>query len=204
MNLIIQCTIIAFYVSLILELFYYSVPSIVVTKRILRPNAEDVSGFSQHKARIFRWSFVTKLVVFVIPLVFIYLLHLLPAFLLYELSFNKVSITSNLMVIAGLFLVIFGRIFSHIYLSKINAIKANMLTDFISTGIFKYSRNPGLIGLYISFLGFFMIKPSILYSICFVIYIIHMHFKILLEEDYLMNLHGDKYLSYKKKIRRYL
>ena len=91
---------------------------------------------------------------------------------------------------------------SFLFLKEIKRHKIN--EELIITGIFKYSRNPCQTGLYISYLGFLLIFPSLLFAICFVITLIYMNFKIELEEDYLNQKFKKDYQHYKKKTRRYL
>lgn len=198
-------SIILFYISLCIELFIYSIPSVVSTKRILFSNPSNTEQFSEDIKKRFHWPLSLKLVVYVVPMLFIYILHLLPAYLLYDLMVNtsELSCTYYLCVI-GIGLVLFGRIISHMYLLSIKKIKAKSYEGFVTHGLFKYSRNPGLLGLYISFMGFFLIQPSILFLLCYVIYIIHMHFKIRMEEDYLTNKYHEDYNRYLQKTKRYL
>jgi len=138
-------------------------------------------------------------------MLFIYILHGLPAFFVYDVKFNGVVPTNIYFAFyLGIFLVIIGRCISHFYLISIKRIKAKSFEGFVATGMFKFSRNPGLLGLYISFLGFLLIQTSILFLICLIIYIVHMHFKIKMEEGYLINMHGEDYKKYLQKTRRYL
>lgn len=205
LNTIIVLVFLLFYLSLFVELYYYSVPSVVATKKIFYPEISSTDYFSKHIRRIFKWPFFKKVVIFIFPMIFIYVLHILPAFFLFKLGPNRINL-ENICVLTylGLGLVIMGRVISHLYLIKIDKIKTYTFEGFVTNGVFKISRNPGLMGLYISFLGFFMIVPSKLFLLCFVIYIVHMHFKIKMEEDFLTNKHGESYEKYLQKTRRYL
>ncbi|MFK7782314.1 methyltransferase family protein [Psychroserpens sp.] len=198
-------SIVLFYISLFVELYFYSIPSIVSTKKILKPDQSITDYFSEHIKSILNWSLPLKVLVFVVPMIFIYVLHLLPAYALYDLLFFDIQIQNSYSTyIIGIGLVVFGRIISHLYLLSIKKIKTQSFTGFVTSGLFKFSRNPGLLGLYISFLGFYVIQPSTLFLICYLIYIIHMHFKIIMEENYLTNTHGEDYKEYLQKTRRYL
>lgn len=77
-------------------------------------------------------------------------------------------------------------------------------TEFVSHGIYRYSRNP-------AFLGFDMIYAGILLMyfnwllLAFTIWaIVMLHLQILQEEKYLPTVFGDEYLEYKKHTCRYL
>lgn len=205
LKIIVIIIIILFYISLFVELFFYSISSVVSTKQLLNPKPSSTNYFSEHIKKYFNWSLPKKILVFVVPLVFIYILHALPAYVLYQTHFNDTVLTNTYFSFyIGIFLVIIGRLISHFYLISIRKIKEKSFEGFIESGLFKYSRNPGLIGLFISFLGLLIIQPSIFFLICFIIYIVHMHFKIKMEEDYLINKHGEEYKLYLQKTRRYL
>jgi len=205
LKLIIISIIILFYISLFVELFFYSIPSVVSTKQLLNPKPDSTRYFSEHIKTFFNWPLTKKLLVFVVPMLFIYILHALPLYSLYDLIVNEIAFGDSYFIIyLGIALVIIGRIISHFYLFNIKKIKTKTFDGFIVNGLFKITRNPGLLGLYISFLGFFLIQPSTLFFVCLVIYIIHMHYKIKMEEDYLTNKHGANYKSYLQKTRRYL
>lgn len=196
---------ILFYVSLFVELFFYDIPSVVATRKILRPNTDDFNYFSDNIKAVLNWSYSKKFIVFVLPMVFIYLLHVLPAYFIYDLYFNDSHLSSTTSAFyIGIVLVVLGRIVSHLYLLSIQKIKSKSFDGFVVSGLFKFSRNPGLLGLYISFLGFLIIHPSVVFMICFIIYIVHMHFKIRMEEDYLVNKNQEDYKTYLQKTKRYL
>ncbi len=201
---VIICSVVVFYISLIIELFFYKVPSVVLTKKIMNAKHADTSYFSEAFQAYFKWSLAKKSIVFVLPLVFIYILHLYPLYLVYHWVINRVAIDNINLIVVGISLVFLGRLISHLYLFEINKLKKMAFQGFVNEGIFKWSRNPGLIGLYLSFLGFILIKPSLFIILCYVIYFIHMHFKILMEEDYLRHKHEEVYVEYIKKTKRYL
>jgi protein-S-isoprenylcysteine O-methyltransferase Ste14 len=77
-------------------------------------------------------------------------------------------------------------------------------TTFKTKGLYRYSRNPMYLGLYLASLG------AMLYFLHFIVIIatltsilIH-HFIILGEERYLESQYGKAYTEYRKKTRRYL
>jgi len=197
-------SIVFFYVSLFVELFFYNIPSVVTTKNILNSNFVEIEYFSKSIREFLAWPMSKKILVFVIPMIFIYVLHVLPAYLLIEIFYYEAfAIKMSILGYLGIALVVVGRIISHLYLNAIQKIKKETQEGFVNNGIFKLSRNPGLLGLYISFLGFIVIKPMPLFIICFVVYVFYMHFKVKMEEDYLNNKHGDEYNGYLQKTRRY-
>ena len=77
-------------------------------------------------------------------------------------------------------------------------------TSLIIQGLFRYSRNPILLGLLIAVIGFFFILPN---TITFCIIILGYYgigIQIRLEEHYLEEKHSTIYLKYKAKVRRWI
>ena len=205
LNLLIITVVLLFYISLFVELYFYNIPSVVSNRKILKPDPLITKYLSENHKQIFSWPLFKKILLFVFPMVFIYTLHGLPILNLYELYRLDFEIRSPMFLfLLGLVLVVFGRCISHYYLKSIRHIKSKTFHGFVNNGVFRFSRNPGLIGLYISFLGFYLIKPSILFSVCFIIYVVHMHFKVKMEEDYLRHKYGENYEAYFQKTKRYL
>ena len=83
-------------------------------------------------------------------------------------------------------------------------IKYDQKTDLVSSGIYRYSRNPYFLSYSILIFGYILIFPSIiLFGLLFLLAIVF-HKMILEEEKYLETVHGTKYLDYKKKVNRYI
>ena len=73
----------------------------------------------------------------------------------------------------------------------------------IASGLYKISRNPQVITLFLVSLGTSLMIGSWTAVIVVVISIIFFHFRILGEEKRLTGQYGDSYLEYKKKVPRY-
>ena len=74
----------------------------------------------------------------------------------------------------------------------------------ITTGVFKYIRNPGFLAYDLGAMGTFLFAPSLgLLLIVLSIFVIF-HFQILQEEQYLTKVHGEIYLKYLNSTGRYL
>jgi protein-S-isoprenylcysteine O-methyltransferase Ste14 len=76
--------------------------------------------------------------------------------------------------------------------------------ELITTGIFKYSRNPIFVFMNLYFLGITLIYPNIIFTVLTILTIIGIHFQILNEELFLLKRFGEEYIKYKKQTRRYL
>lgn len=77
-------------------------------------------------------------------------------------------------------------------------------TELITTGLFRFSRNPIFLGMLASLMGLFLIMPNC--PTCFFLVIGYMliQVQIRLEEEFLLKQHGDEYLAYKQQVRRFL
>lgn len=76
-------------------------------------------------------------------------------------------------------------------------------TELITTGLFKYSRNPIFLGILVSLIGLFFALPTLISLIFFIISTILIQTQIRLEEEFLLNQHGKDYLQYKAKVGRF-
>ena len=77
-------------------------------------------------------------------------------------------------------------------------------TEFVSHGIYQYSRNPAFLGFDLMYIGILLMYFNWL-LLLFTIWVITMlHLQILQEEKYLETVFGEEYLAYKKCTGRYL
>lgn len=81
---------------------------------------------------------------------------------------------------------------------------ANEKTDFIAGGIYRISRNPMYLGLYLTFLGCMVYSLNIIYIVISLLVIAVHHMITLAEEKELTAIYGDPYCFYCKQVRRYL
>lgn len=73
----------------------------------------------------------------------------------------------------------------------------------IMNGLYKISRNPQMISLYILFIGMILIIGSWLNLTFLLVSIICSHFSILGEEKALIEQYDESYINYKKQVPRY-
>lgn len=83
-------------------------------------------------------------------------------------------------------------------------IKYDQKTELVTTGIYKYSRNPYFFSYDVLILGYIFIFPSIVLIALYIPLVIIFHRMILEEEKYLETVHKEAYLSYKKTTGRYI
>ena len=80
----------------------------------------------------------------------------------------------------------------------------NETTELVSRGLFKVSRNPVFLGVFVSYIGMFLIMPNALSFAIMLLMVVSIQVQVRLEEEYLLAVHGDAYREYKKKVRRWI
>jgi protein-S-isoprenylcysteine O-methyltransferase Ste14 len=81
-------------------------------------------------------------------------------------------------------------------------IDINTKTELITTGLFRISRNPIYLGMIMSFLGLFLTTPNAVTGFFLVLGYVLIQVQIRLEEEFLINEHGQQFIDYKRKVRR--
>jgi len=77
-------------------------------------------------------------------------------------------------------------------------------TSLITSGVYRYSRNPAFVGFDIMFTGFALTFPTVLTIVVAVINIVAVHRLILQEEKHLKSVFGKDYIDYMSKTPRYV
>ena len=77
-------------------------------------------------------------------------------------------------------------------------------TALVTDGIYRYVRNPTYLGLFGMFIGAWIIWPTWTIAILLLAFILTLEFQVRCEEEYLESIHGDAYLQYKSKSKRYI
>ena len=77
-------------------------------------------------------------------------------------------------------------------------------TRLVTTGIYKYSRNPAFLGFDFMYVGVLLMYGNLLTLFFSVFAIVMLHLQILQEEHYLEDTFGAVYIEYKKQVFRYL
>ena len=77
-------------------------------------------------------------------------------------------------------------------------------TAIVTTGIYAFSRNPAFLGFDFMYIGVLLMYCNWLTIPLTLFAVVMLHFQILQEEPYLTATFGAEYLSYKKRVFRYL
>ncbi|RSU16391.1 hypothetical protein CBF28_02365 [Vagococcus carniphilus] len=142
-------------------------------------------------------------------LAFTYLTALFQYLSLFKFDFmgqvSNLSIlkgTGILVTLSGV--LIFFLATTHMKESWRAGIDKDQTTDLITTGIYQYSRNPAFVGFDLFYLGVVLMLPNIVLFGSSLITVICLHLQILEEEKYLIDVFGESYVVYKRKVRRYI
>lgn len=77
-------------------------------------------------------------------------------------------------------------------------------TKLVTTGIYRYSRNPAFLGFDLMYVGLLLMYFNLSMLVVSAFAIIMLHLQILQEERYLTENYGDSYREYRKHVFRYL
>lgn len=208
MDLIISSLTILAYLSIVLEISLLHVPSIASFRSIWTANADVTANYSERYKRLFRLSNWTKTLLFVPPLIIVYAVFLYPiALIIMDLPspFGFFFEPGELFYVLAMILIVAGR---GLTLSSVLAMRRNQVRHATSplqtNGPFRWSRNPGLLGMYLMFLGFLAVLPTPEFLAGVLVYFLYMDFKVRMEEDFLRNHFGDNFEAYCASTARYI
>ena len=77
-------------------------------------------------------------------------------------------------------------------------------TELVTTGIYRYSRNPAFLGFDFMYIGVLLMYFNPLTAAFSLFAVVMLHLQILEEEKFLVSVFGDAYLKYKGSVCRYL
>lgn len=195
--------IVAAYASLLLELVLIPVPSVASAVQLAKSSRAAQKGPVPVSALL-------RLYLPVVVNVAVFLLPLLSA-LTGLLSASATAVSPDAReTLAGAILVILGRLLTVTSALDMRASARQSLargtldTPLRTRGLFRYSRNPGLVGMYLFAAGLLLLKPSIWFALGLVHYVWHMHSRVLMEERHLRSVFDTAYLNYAARTRRYV
>ena len=77
-------------------------------------------------------------------------------------------------------------------------------TELVTTGIYRFSRNPAFLGFDFMYIGVLLMYGNVLTLVFSIFAIVMLHLQILQEERYLIKIFGIQYLEYCGQVFRYL
>ncbi|MBC8439943.1 MAG: isoprenylcysteine carboxylmethyltransferase family protein [Deltaproteobacteria bacterium] len=108
--------------------------------------------------------------------------------------------------ITGLVLLVLNLTISLIHLKdswRVGVVE-NQKTVLITSGIYRFTRNPYFVSYFFMFLAYTVLLQNLILLGLSIMGFIFVHIMIKKEEKYLYSVHGDAYLQYKKTVPRYL
>ncbi|KAA0911494.1 isoprenylcysteine carboxylmethyltransferase family protein [Pusillimonas sp. ANT_WB101] len=142
-------------------------------------------------------------VVMIVVGVLMWLLYFLfPAFTLPSISHIWITI---IFVLAGLVIGMLGIINFNRAGTTSNPGKTAQVSALVTSGIYRFTRNPMYIGVLLLLIGWGVYLGNILALICAFIFVLYINrYQIRPEERLLERKFGDEYVSYKAKVRRWI
>ncbi len=77
-------------------------------------------------------------------------------------------------------------------------------TELITTGIFRFTRNPYFVSYFLMFAAYTVLIQNLILFGLSILGFLFVHKMIIKEEKYLYSIHGDAYVQYKRKVPRYV
>ncbi|MDP1787036.1 isoprenylcysteine carboxylmethyltransferase family protein [Nitrosomonas sp.] len=109
------------------------------------------------------------------------------------------------LLIAGFALIIAGAVVFISAKTTVNPMTPELATSLVSRGVYKLSRNPMYIGLFIMLVACTIYLENVLSAMLLPLFILCMNrFQIIPEENALLEKFGDGYAGYLKSVRRWL
>ena len=205
---VLAATIVVAYASLAFELTVLHVPSAASSLNIWLSPSSVQAAYSPAWRSVFGLPRSKKLTLFILPVLVVWGVHLYPSIALLSAGdplgdqlFSPTSATN----IAAAVLIVLGRA---ITLASVLTLRGALRRagggGLAMDGLFRYSRNPGLVGMYTFVSGLWLTAPSLAMLCGVLVYVVYMDFKVRMEEDYLRNTLGEAYHAYQRRTRRYL
>lgn len=192
--------------SLLVELLQFPVPSEASVYQLLFEADDEIDNdtrLAQARVR----SPVRKLITYLLPTaigVALFLVPLAAAFwrplIDYLVPLHGLETVWSLWL--GAVLVLGGRVVT--FASVLQLRRHKIRAELQCWGLFRWSRNPGLVGMYVFYLGLCFLFPSVVLFVGLIPYVWNMHTRVLMEESHLGSRLGAPYANYMARVPRYL
>jgi protein-S-isoprenylcysteine O-methyltransferase Ste14 len=184
--MLISITIILIYLSFVIELLTWPVSSEASTGRLLHSWRSNKTKHNLIYLLVFLFNSFFTLTPLLISLYFLFYNEL------FQISF---------LTYIGLILAWLGRLISIRSAYELNKSK---LKSLVTDSMFKWSRNPISLGLFITFFGLILVIPHFLMIIGYIIFVLNINYKIGIEEKFLIQRYGRPYHNYVRSTPKYL
>ncbi|MBK8101321.1 MAG: methyltransferase domain-containing protein [Planctomycetes bacterium] len=191
------------YLSLLVEITCFPIPSEASTWQLFAPDA-DTRATGERLLAVRMAPLWRRGLLWLLPTVFGVVAFLAPALVAVGVphAWSGVVIAPSVGVTwAGVVLFLLGRLVTATSVLQLRQRRAAVPA---ADGLFRWSRNPGLCGMALCWLGLALVLPSALVWVGMVVWAVNMHRRVLLEEDHLDARLGEPYRRYRRSVPRYL
>ena len=77
-------------------------------------------------------------------------------------------------------------------------------TSLVQSGVFSLSRNPIFLGMLLTLFGLFLVIPNALTLLTLGLGVVLIQIQVRLEEEFLARTHGEEYILYRRRVRRWI
>lgn len=197
------------YGSLLLEYAFLALPSEASVRQLFRPGEESAADSAAPTAlgEARRRPAGIKLLWYALPTGLGIALFLIPPIAaVWPAAVDALlplrALETPAVAVLGAVLVVVGRALTIVSVVQLRRMRQD--TGGMPRGLFLYSRNPGLIGMYAFYLGNACLFPNVVLFAGFVPYVLNMHVRVLMEESHLERRLGANYVEYRVRVPRYL
>ncbi len=203
--------ILATYISQIVQVCFYSVPSAGSTVEMLVKVKNDPAHSSQHPAAAAIQSRY-KVVLLIAATVSVTATSLIPLITVcyppfFQLLIPLMAQPTNLMKWIAIECLATGNIITYL---AVATLKRNVsfhafgeTTRLYTAGLYRFLRNPITLGLALIYIGFVLALPSVGMLVGFMLFLLNSSHRIRMEEIYLERSFGDDYRQYKQQVGKY-
>ncbi len=191
---------------LLVDLLWFPMPSEASVYQLLREPADDTDTETRGLQTRVR-SPLKKVVAYGLPTalgVTLFLIPLAAAFwrpaIDYLIPISRLDSVWSFRL--GAVLMLGGRVVT--FVSTLQLRRHTTRDELQCSGFFRWSRNPGLVGMYAFYLGLCFLFPCVVLFVGLVPYVWNMHTRVLMEESHLGSLMGAPYANYMARVPRYV
>lgn len=194
-ELLLRATVVAAFLAIAVELSLYPIPS------------EAAVFAAPRRDRTARKSIILPGLLSYAALPVMFLLP--PLWALHPGSFRHLrplaaapAFGSPVLAAAGIALVAAGTVLGAVATAALRA-RLSRGGGLETSGVFAVSRNPIVLSLHLTALGFLLVLPTLPLLLAGPVYLLHMHSRIRIEERHLHRRYGSEFAAYCKGVRRY-
>ncbi len=203
--------ILATYISQIIQVCFYSVPSAGSTVEMLVNVKNDPANSKFHpSAAAIQSRF--KVILLIAATVLVTAIAMIPLTTVvyppfFQLLIPLMAQPTDLMKWIAIECLVTGNIITYV---AVATLKRNVsfhdfgeTTRLYTSGLYRFLRNPITLGLILIYIGFVLALPSVGMLVGFILFILNSSYRIRMEEIYLERAFGEDYRQYKQQVGKY-